>query len=121
MKTNSNIIKKNRKWIEIFIFNWSIDWSNVEQIFTEFFELYTWNDIIFDFSWISYWNSKFIWYLNKIYEYTQDKWVKLYIIWCQEPILEIFEITWILELIPYKTSIEDAIKEMTSNDEKIII
>lgn len=114
MKTSIDIKKRNENWIFIFSFFWELDETNVNDTFKDLItEIWAFsNNIIFNFQWLEYINSKTIWYLANIYSnIDENKW-KMYICNCNEWIKDTLDLVWITNIIPTFLDENDAIKEI---------
>lgn len=100
MNTHLDIRITKNTYNTIFEFIWAIDESNADNIFKHIFENFYWNILLFDFNWLEYWNSKFIWYLIKMKEFIDMKWWEFSIVNPNEKILDTLESCWIHKIIP---------------------
>lgn len=117
MKTPIQIIKKDIWNVNHFTFIWAIDESNADETFKNVFHQFIWTELIFDLWLLTYGNSKFIWYLSKMYEFIEEKNWQMYIVNCVEPIRDILDICWILKIIPNSMSLNEALENMWEKEE----
>ncbi len=112
MVTPININKKEIDWITIFYLAWAIDESNADLAFKNIFDSFLWKNLIFDIWWLTYWNSKFMWYLNKVNDYVWEKEGQFYLANLVDPLSDYLEAVWILLVIPNTKTVEEAILEI---------
>lgn len=112
MSTPINITSKEIDWITIITFTWAIDESNADDTFKKIFSVFFWSKLIFDIWWLTYWNSKFMWYINKMYDYIQEKEWNFYLANIINPLNDYLEAVWILLVIPNTKTVEEAIEQI---------
>lgn len=112
MQTPIQVSKREIDWVNIFTFVWAIDESNADTTFKTIFENFIWNKLIFDLWLLTYGNSKFIGYLSKMNDFVQEKWWRMYIVNCVEPLDDVLEACWIFLIIPNRATINEALIEM---------
>lgn len=116
MTTWLEIIKKVVNNIFIYKLVWEIDATNADLAFSEIFETFFWNKIIYDLSKLNHWNSRFIGYLVNMNEFVEEKWWRMCISWCIDPLKDILELAWIDNIIYMAGSIDEAIIEINSEN-----
>lgn len=113
MKTPIEIKKVDKKnGIFIFTFYGELDETNVNETFKSLInEIWDFsNNIIFNFKWLEYINSKTIWYLANIYSGIDENQKKMYISNCNEWIKDTLDLVWITNIIPTVLDESEAIK-----------
>lgn len=112
--TDINIQLSQNIDVNIYIFQWELDTFNNDKTFDK---LYTdlWNfdkKIIFDFSNLTYIDSRSISYVFDIYDMVDKNWWKLFICNCNFQVRDVFELVWITTIIPCFDDIEEALEEI---------
>lgn len=112
MSTPITVNKREINWINIFTFIWSIDESNADNTFKTIFDNFYWNLLIFDLWGLTYWNSKFMWYLNKMNDFVEEKEWMFYITNVVEPLKDYLEAVGTFLVIRNAKTTEEAILEI---------
>ena len=117
METSIQINRKDENGIIIFTFSWELDETNADKTFKSLYKSiwdFAWVNIIFNFQWLIYMNSKSIWYIADIYSKIEDNEWKMYITNCSNWVKDILDLVWITTIIPMVDTLEQAIKEISS-------
>ena len=105
--------KKEQDWILIFYFSWYLDETNSDAIFENIHKEiwdFTNKKVIFNFSWLTYLNSKSLWYISEIWVYLDESNGKFYITNCSDWIKNILSLIWIEKILNIVLTEEEAIK-----------
>lgn len=90
-------------------FTGEIDETNAENIFKKVYSLFSGKYIIFNFSGLTYGNSKFLGYVASMYEYIEEKEGMMVICECQPAIFDTLDMAGILLIIPSAPTVEEAL------------
>ncbi len=96
--------------LNIVKFKSSVDQAYIEKVFHQIENISKTNKIIFDLSKVDFINSTFIGYMSHLHDLTVKQWWFLIICWCNERVWDIFNLTWIFDLVPYYSTLEEAIR-----------
>jgi len=115
METLIEINRKDIDSIAIFEFTWELDETNADNTFESLIsEIWDYNGrkIIFNFKWLTYLNSKSIWYIADIFSNLEDNNWNLYISNCNEQVKDILDIVGITGIISAVNTEEEAIESI---------
>lgn len=118
MNTPIELKKKNISWIEIYEFRWELDETNADDTFTSLYSnIWDFKDkkIIFNFSWLTYLNSKSIGYIADIFSNIEEwNWI-MYITNLNEEVRDTLELVWITQIIQMADTEENVLSELWIN------
>lgn len=99
--------------IDIIKFSYPIDENTtLSHIFRQIEEVSKKRKIILDLSEVTFLNSTFIGYIFHIYETSNTIWWFVYLANINPNVKDILNLTWILDTIPYFSSVESAMKNI---------
>lgn len=115
METFVNLSQKEKQWVIIFYIEWKLDETNTDDIFNSIYKniwSFSWKKIILNLKKLEYLNSKAIWYIVDLFaNLEEDSWA-ICISDCQDKIYDIFELTWVIEVIPYSKTEKEALEKL---------
>lgn len=112
MVTFAEVEYKETGGISIITFTGEIDETNADDLFKKVYTLFSGKYVIFNFSGLTYGNSKFIGYVASMYDYIEEKDGQMVVCECQPTIHDTFSLSGIFLIIPYAQTLEEAIKKI---------
>ncbi len=109
MTTFAEVECKELDGISIITFTGEIDETNADDIFRRVYELFSGKYVIFNFSGLTYGNSKFLGYIASMYQYIDEKEGEMVICECQPAIFDMFDIAGIFLIIPSTHTLAEAL------------
>ena len=109
MGTFVEVVYREINGISVMTFTGEIDETNAENIFKKVYSLFSGKYIIFNFSGLTYGNSKFLGYVASMYEYIEEKEGMMVICECQPAIFDTLDMAGILLIIPSAPTVEEAL------------
>ena len=95
--------------ISIITFTGEIDETNADALFRKVYDLFSGKYIIFNFSWLSYGNSKFLGYVASMYEYIDEKDGMMVVCECQPAVHDLLDMAGIFLIIPSAPTLSEAL------------
>lgn len=95
--------------IPVVTFMGEIDETNADTLFKKVYDIFSGKYVIFNFSGLTYGNSKFLGYISSMYEYMEEKEGKMIICEFQPAIFDMFDISGIFVIIPSAPTLAEAV------------
>ncbi len=109
MTTFASVEYQEIEGIFVFTFTGEIDETNADEIFKKIYNIFSGRFIIFNFSGLTYGNSKFLGYVASMYEYIWEKEGDMVICECGSAVSTMFDIAGIFLIIPATNTLEEAL------------
>lgn len=98
-----------KPWMQIIKILKTLEQDNVDKVFHQVEEIISQKIIIIDLINVWFINSTFIGYLYHLYETGKKSWRYLCFVNWHENVMDAFNLTWILDMIPYFRTLDEAL------------
>lgn len=98
--------------VNIIRFKISVNQWDIDKVFHQIENVSKSWRIIFDLWKVDFINSTFIWYMSHLHDLCQKNWWYLILTNCNPKVADIFNLTWILDIIPTYSSVDNALKNI---------
>ena len=116
METLVEVKKRIENNTFIFELAWELDETNADKTFKSIYDEiweFKGKNIILNFSWLKYLNSKSIWYIADLFSNIEDSAWKMYICNCSDWVKDILELVGITTIVPTVEDEKEALAGIT--------